>query len=372
MFDSIDCPCRPTTGQPAPHASSFRDGRLERNGASHRFLPKERALEEPAASAAPLKIDGAGPASAAAAKRAPRSCFALIPLLALTLGAASPALAQDEVSPGEQIRAENCMVKFIHNVDVPAEVEGKLVDLKVDEGDRVSQGDVLAVVDDTAAELTLELKQAQEKEAELNAMNDVNLKDAQNAEELAQAEAESYRELHQKGATPYYEMKKKLLEAVRADLRIDLAEMNMKIAKAQYLAKRHERELAEFELTRRRITAPFDGYIESRIAQLGEWVQPGSPIAQLVQLDRLRVEGDVNALKHAGEVTVGTPVTVRVYSSTSPETAIEMPGKIGFVSSQIDLNNRFRVWVELENRRVANGQWAIKPGMKAEILVHSS
>lgn len=294
--------------------------------------------------------------------------------LALLAGfaAAAPVMAQSapsDVSPGEQIRAENCLVKFINNVDVPAEVEGKLIELKAGEGDTVSQGDVIGVIDDTAAELTLELKQAQEREAELNALNDVNLKDAQNAERLAQAEAESYRELHQKGATPYYEMKKKELEAVRATLRIDLAEMNMKIAKAQYVAKRNEREIAEFELTRRKITAPFDGYVESRIAQLGEWVQPGSPVAQLVQLDRLRVEGDINALEYGERVAVGTPVTVRVYSSTTRETAIEVPGEIGFVSSEIDLNNRFRVWVEIENRRI-EGQWAIKPGMKAEILVH--
>jgi len=270
-------------------------------------------------------------------------------------------------SSGE-VAAENCTVKYIRRVNVPAEVEGKLLDLPVEEGMTVSEGDVMAVIDDTAASLALELKLAEEKEAMLNAANEVNLKDARNSEELAQAEAESFRELYQKGATPYYEMKKKVLEAVRATLRIDLAEMQKKIAEAQFVAKRSERQIAEFEKKRRNILAPFDGYIEARAAQLGEWVQPGSPIATLVQLDRVRVEGDVSALDFGGLIHAGTPVRVRVFVSSDSENAVDVTGKIGFVSSEIDLRKRYRVWVDIDNQKNGQGGWLIKPGMQAEII----
>ena len=93
-------------------------------------------------------------------------------------------------------------------------------------------------------------------------------------------------------------MEKKRLEAKRAKLRIELADMQKKIAEAQMIAKRSEGKIAEFELTRRKVTAPATGFIEARIAQLGEWVQPGTPIATLIQMDRLRVEGDVDALTY--------------------------------------------------------------------------
>jgi len=242
------------------------------------------------------------------------------------------------------------------------------LDLPVEEGTTVNEGDVMAVIDDTAASLALELKLAEEKEAMLNAANEVNLKDARNSEELAKAEAESFRELYQKGATPYYEMKKKVLEAVRATLRIDLAEMQKKIAEAQYVAKRSERQIAEFEKKRRNILAPFAGYIEFRSAQLGEWVQPGSPIATLVQLDRVRVEGDVSALDFGGLIHAGTPVRVRVSVSSDSEEAVEVMGKIGFVSSEIDLRKRYRVWVDIDNQKNSQGGWLIKPGMQAEII----
>ena len=196
-------------------------------------------------------------------------------------------------------------MKFIRQSSIPAEVEGKLIELKIEEGDDVQGGQVIAVIDDTQAKLAVELKEAEEKEALLNATNEVNLKDARNSEELAKAEADSFKVLHQQNAIPYYEYLKKRLEAVRATLRIELAEMQMQIAKVQYKAKESEREMTEHQLSKHQIKAEYGGYIEKRNAQLGEWVQPGSPIAMMVMLDKLRVEGVVDALRYRERVYKG-------------------------------------------------------------------
>ncbi|MCC9654453.1 efflux RND transporter periplasmic adaptor subunit [Rhodopirellula halodulae] len=297
-----------------------------------------------------------------------RLIFAAMACIGTALISADLATAQTGSATDPSTVSQNCSVKFIRKVDIPAEVEGKLVELPIEEGMSVSKGDLLALVDDTSARLALEFKKAEEKEAQLNAANEVNLKDARNNEELARAEAESFRELYEKGATPYYEMKKKVLEAIRALLRIDLAEMQKKIAEAQYIAKRSEREIAEFELDRRRITALFDGYIEMRIAQLGEWVQPGSPIATLVQLDRLRVVGDISAIESNGMARAGAPVVVRVFNSADPDQDYETNAQLGFVSSEVDGLKRYRIWVDIDNRKDSNGNWMVKPGMDAEII----
>ncbi|MEM1226790.1 MAG: HlyD family efflux transporter periplasmic adaptor subunit [Planctomycetota bacterium] len=270
------------------------------------------------------------------------------------------------------IVAENCAVKYIRTVNIPAEVEGKLLELPIEEGTTVEAGAVIAVIDDTAATLALELKLAEEKEAMLNADNDVNLKDAINSEELAITEAKSFEQLYNKGATPYYEWKKKDLEAERATLRIDLAKTQKQVAEAQYIAKRSERKIAEFELRRRNITALFGGYIETRLVQLGEWVQPGSPIATLVQLDRVRVEGDVNVLDAGNRIHAGSPVTVRVFTTSNSNEAIEVRGEVGFVSGEVDLRQRSRLWVDIENQRNQFGGWIIKPGMHAELIFDES
>ncbi len=296
-------------------------------------------------------------------------------LLSLTflVALAGNALAQQTQT---EIRAENCFVQYINKVNVAAKAEGTLMELKVEEGHRVTAGDVIAVIDDTAAHLALNLKKAEEKEAILNASNEVNLEDAVNSEKLASAESKAYQALHQQRAIPFWEMERKRLEAERATLRIDLAEMQKKIAEAQMIAKFNEVKIAEYELTRRQVTAQSTGFIQERIAQLGEWVQPGSPICTLIQMDWMRIEGDI---RYPGQIRQGMPVKVLVYPNGANEEgffdekqAIVFQGedvKIGFVSMEQDLNSRYRVWVKLKNSKTENGDWLLKPGMKADIIV---
>ncbi len=102
------------------------------------------------------------------------------------------------------------------------------------------------------------------------------------------------------------------------------------------------------------------------MGQRGQWVQPGTPLATLIQMDKLRVEGDIDALRYAGQVRKGTPVEVVIYNEAANGTRIN--GKLGFVSMEIDLNNRYRVWVEVENQK-AGEEWSYKPGMRAEIII---
>lgn len=289
--------------------------------------------------------------------------IALMACLVQTADAQSPKPAE------AAIRAENCAVKLIREARVPAEVEGTLTEMKIEEGTHVKKGDILAVIDDTRAKLALQLKKAEELEARLNAENDVNLKDAINSEKTAAAEYESYVLLDAKGAVPYWEKEKKKLEAERAKLRIDLAMLQEEIAKVQYAAKQAERQLAEVEVDRRRVAAPFGGYVEFRIAHLGEWVQPGSPVAHLVQLDTLRVEGDIDASQFPTAVVPGTPVDVTIHVGADKQ--YKVTARIGFVSSKLDARQRCRVWVEIQNVQ-QNGMWVIKPGMRADMVVREA
>jgi len=268
------------------------------------------------------------------------------------------------------ILVEDCMVRYVNKTKVPAESQGKLTELSVEEGSAISEGDVIAIVDDKPARLALNVKEAEELEAKISAQNDVNKRDAVNSERIAAAEAETYRQLHEKGATPYLEMKKKELEAERAQLRIELADVNEDTAMAVYMGKRAATEMAQYDIEMRTIRAPFDAFVESRIAQLGEWVQPGSPIVEIVQMDRLRVEGFINALNYAGQVRKGAPVDVLVVvggTREQPKTQ-QFQGQIEYVSTELDLNKRHRIWVSIPNQRVGDG-WLIKPGMDASMRI---
>ena len=306
-----------------------------------------------------------------------RSSLLIIPAAAVLIGLGlSQRLPSQEQVPGqqpaapisEQLRAENCMVGYIDKVEVPAMAQGKLKSIKIEEGMTIKKDDLIAVIDDTPAQLNLELKKAEEEEAILNATNDINLKDGKNSAKIARAEAESYKELHEKRGTSWWEMQKKILESERAELRVTLAEMQMKIAKAQYFAKRSELRIAEDEIKRRQITAPFDGFIEKREAQLGQWVQPGSPIATLVRMDTLKVEGDIK-LEYIDQVARGTAVVVEIFNRGDDEKPIRVNATISYVSTEINMDDRHRVWAEVKNQPIGNENWVIKPGMRAEIII---
>ncbi len=290
------------------------------------------------------------------------------------LVSATPAAAQPNPSGGDDgIAVPNCMVRFINKTKVPAEAQGKLTELNVEEGMTIKKGDVIAVVDARQAEMALKLKQAEELVARINAQNDINKRDAVATEAIAAAEAETWKELHEKGAAPYWEWRKKKAEADRAKLRIELAEVNEETALAEYLAKQAGTQLSEYEVEMRTIRADFDAFVENRFAQLGEWVQPGSPIVELVQMDRVRVEGYIDALNYAGQVRKGAPVTVTIIvggSTTEPVTR-QYQGQIEYVSTELDLNKRHRIWVSVPNER-AGDDWLIKPGMAASMVISVS
>ena len=290
----------------------------------------------------------------------------LVSLIANAL-AAPTVLAQSSADFSADSRVSGCLVHFINRVDVSAEVDGRIAELPIDDGSTLAKGELMAKIDDTASKLTLTLSQAKEKEAVLNASNDINLRDARNSRELAIAQYESARELFNKQAVPRFEMLERQLEAERARLKIELAETQLKQAEAQYLAARAELNLAEFEVTRRRVVAPFAGVVDNRVAQLGEWVQPGSPIATLVQMDRVRVVGVVDVVQSDVEVAAGMPVRVHVEVRRTQRKPEVFDGVIGFVSADLNLNQEARIWVDIENRKNALGGWLVKPGMSATI-----
>lgn len=269
-------------------------------------------------------------------------------------------------SSANELRAEAVEVKYINKVDVPANTDGVLIDIVVEEGNLVDENQVLAIVDDKSAKLTVELKRAEEAQARHKAKDDVNLRDAQNNEQLAKTESTAFRKLAEDGAVPFFEWKRKELEAVKQTLRIELAEMEGTSRKIDVIMKQTELEMAEAQLDRCLISAPTSGYIEERLAQKGQWVQAGTPICTLIQMDKLRVQGTMSGLSFPGQITKGQRVLISI--DTSNEAKTQLDGVLGYVSMEMDVNGQHRVWAEVQNQRKGD-DWLIKPGMRAEIVI---
>jgi HlyD family secretion protein len=62
-------------------------------------------------------------------------------------------------------------------------------------------------------------------------------------------------------------------------------------------------------IAKTRITAPIDGVVTARHVQLGEIAEPGRAVVTIADLNRLRIEAEVDEFD-AARVELGSPVTI--------------------------------------------------------------
>jgi multidrug efflux pump subunit AcrA (membrane-fusion protein) len=135
-----------------------------------------------------------------------------------------------------------------------------------------------------------------------------------------------------------------------------VAQANLDLAKSE-LAE------ARLQLERRRLKAPFAATVVAVSRQPGEWVDPGSVVLRLIQLDRLRVEGFVSA-EQATAMQPGQRVRI-VFPGNVGE---PVSGEITFVSPEVEpVNQQVRIWAEFDNP-----ERRIRPGLVASMEVEST
>ncbi|MEM8817712.1 MAG: efflux RND transporter periplasmic adaptor subunit [Pseudomonadota bacterium] len=171
-------------------------------------------------------------------------------------------------------------------------VPGLVATLAVDDGARVAAGDVLLSLDAELAEIGLEQAGARVRQ------NEVALADA--ARRLAEAE-----EVGRRRAIAQTE-----IESLRAEVASDEAALA-----ASRAAAREQAALLE----RHTLKAPFTGVISGRQTELGEWVNPGDGLFELIATEDLRFDFRVPQ-DYFRQVTVDTPV--RVSLDALPDTPI--------------------------------------------------
>ncbi|WP_375583373.1 efflux RND transporter periplasmic adaptor subunit [Cyclobacterium xiamenense] len=122
----------------------------------------------------------------------------------------------------------------------------------------------------------------------------------------------------------------------------------------QYLEAKNRKETLEKNLSslqlqkdRTTVRAPFDGTVEELLVRVGELVQPGTPIVNMVGEDDLFIEGDISE-RYVGILEKGDSVSIRF-----PSIGESLKTKVTAIGRIIDPNNRtFKVEVflpKLEN-----------------------
>lgn len=205
----------------------------------------------------------------------------------------------------------------VRKVEVKAEVAGAVASVRVQKGQLVKRGDILC-------ELNVEARAAQ-------------LKMAQATARQRQIEYEGSKALQAKG--------------FRSETAVAQALAAYEGAKAEV-----ERMEKQFENTK--IRAPFDGVVDNRMVEVGDYMVPGTTCALVVDLHPMLVIGQVSE-NEVSRIKIGDRGWAKLVTGERAE------GTLRFVAQSADPATRtFRV--ELE---VPNDASTIRDGVTAEIHV---
>ncbi len=176
-------------------------------------------------------------------------------------------------------------VEAVHRTTVSAQTTGRVLEVLYDVDDYVEKGAVLVRLRDTEQRAQAEKAQAA-------------LDEAQARFEQARSEFARVEELYAK----------KLVSKSR----YDQAKAERDAAQARLQAAEAALDAAREQLERTRIRAPYSGIVTERHVEVGEVVQPGTPVMTGVSLERLRVrvavpQRVINAIRKLHRARVVVP-----------------------------------------------------------------
>ncbi len=218
-----------------------------------------------------------------------------------------------EAEPWQRQITVNGRTEAFRKTRVAAEVRGRIEATPVPRGSRVEAGQVIVELaeEDRREEVARARSLVEQRRIEFNAAESLSERGFNT--EIRRAET------------------KALLDAAEAELR-----------------------RAELALANTDIRAPYAGILEERPVEIGDFVSAGEVVANLVELDPIRVVGYVNE-QVVGRLQLGEPARIRIAGVGERE------GVVAFLSASADPATRtFRVEVEAPNPdfRIVDGQTA--------------
>lgn len=238
------------------------------------------------------------------------------------------------------------------------EISGRVAALPVDEGDRVSAGQVILRLADAdyrarvaLAERALDSARATRREACVRA-------------EQAERDYRRYLRLAEDEI-----VSQELIDQQRSTRDVTAAACDA--AEAGALEAEAAVELARVELSRTVLRAPFDGVVSEIATEIGEWISPSLPavpvpaVLELIQDTAIYVSAPLDEVDLAKvRVDQRVRVTLDAYPERSPEGRVARVAP--YVQDAEEHSRTFEIEVELDNRDFAR---TLLPGTSADVEV---
>jgi len=264
-----------------------------------------------------------------------RAAAALFLLFVSTAVAAQAPVQVESVSNRAIVRQINVTgtVTSPRTAVLSTAVAGLVAELAIDEGHRVETGEALLKLDAELAQLALERARAEVRQRET---------------EVADARRR-FTEAEQVGTQRG--IARTQIESLRAEVSSDEAALV-----ASQAAAREQQAI----VARHTLKAPFAGVISERYAELGEWVNPGDGLLELVATDNLRFDFRVG---QENFVALSPQTPVEISLDALPEHSI--PGHVDMIVPVKDPSARTFLVRVLADTTEADNPLRITPGMSA-------
>jgi multidrug efflux pump subunit AcrA (membrane-fusion protein) len=235
--------------------------------------------------------------------------------------------------------------------DVIAQLEARDYELRVEQA--------AASVAQSRAQLGLPQEGGSEK---LDIENTAIVRQASATLREAQANLARSRRLAQEGLISGMDLDAAETAAVRAEAAVQSAREEVRIREATMRQRRSELNMARQALADAVVRSPLDGVVQMRRGSVGEYLAAGSPIADIVSIDPLRLRVAIPELE-AASVKAGQPVRVTIHGD---EATYE--GTVARLAPAIDPQSR-TLLVESDIKNPGH----LRPGslVSAQIIVGS-
>ena len=218
----------------------------------------------------------------------------------------------------ETILVEDAQLSLVVDVRVSCPDAGRVESMLVQPGDHVERNAILLELDRDLPQTAVRNAETQLEIAVTKSKNDVNIRYAKKKAEVAENDLKRAQRAVARfeRAVSAGELERQGLLLEEAVLGGEQAEHQQTIDRLTTRLRQVELEQARIQLQHRTVRSPVPGIVAEMLVQAGEWVERGTPVARIVNLDKLRIVALIPAT-HLEEVMLGQPATFRVRGSES-------------------------------------------------------